>query len=241
MFYHVSASVFKLNRSFAAQQCFPLLRRSMLTHIEEPDLTSLVPERPCTVVLAEEEGFYPSSWTSWRSSFVQEHGFSFAQLQLVESSDLDSALRELSRDISSLIATNCVLISRGPMMSSLAQFYLESLPLAGLVMVDPLPLDNTESVKALERHYAEQTVVPIASLLFNDYVEHYAHWTMKLEPGSVPMMIIMTQNDNKIYANGAENTKRRHDGEGLHVSLVCGIREEELGSKVVNWINEQVL
>lgn len=111
MLFHSST----LSRS--VQSCFPLIRRSLLTQIEEPALDSLVPERPCTVVLAEEEGFYTNSWNSWSTSFVQEHGFSFAQYQCVACSDLDSALQELSNDISSLIAPNCVLISRGPMMS----------------------------------------------------------------------------------------------------------------------------
>ena len=239
---HVSASVLKLSRCFPAQRCVPRIRRSMLTHIEEPALNNLVPERPCTIVLAEEEeGFYSNSWNSWRTNLVQEHGFSFAQLQLVTASDFDSALRELSSDLSSLNASNCVFISRGPILSWLAQFYLESLPLAGLVMVDPLLLDDTESVKVLERHYSEHTVKPLASLVFHDYIEHYAHWTMKLEPGSVPMMIVTTQNDDEVYVKGAINTKRRHDGGYLPVTLVQDSSEQQLQSHIINWINDEVL
>ncbi|GAX10679.1 hypothetical protein FisN_14Lh190 [Fistulifera solaris] len=226
-----------LSRSFP--KCVPLIRRNLLTLMEEPALTSLVPERPCTIVLAEDEGFNSQSWNTWRPSLVQEHGFSFAQCSITANDDFDAALRELSNDLSHGIAPHVVLLSRGPMISWLAQFYLESLPLQGLIMVDPLPLDHGESVQALEHYYYATTSESLS--LFNDYVEHYAHWTMRLEPGSVPMMILATQNDNDIYWKGALRTKERHDGEGMHVKIVKSDDEDDMQTEVIRWITDEVL
>jgi hypothetical protein len=188
--------------------------------------------------LAEDEGFYSQSWNTWRSTLVDEHGFSFAHLSIT-ADDFDAALRELSNDLSHLIAPHTVLLSRGPMISWLAQFYLESLPIKGLIMVDPLPMDHGESVQALERHYATSSA---SFSLFHDYVEHYAHWTMKLEPGSVPMMILTTpQIDNDIFGKGALRTKVRHEGDGMYVSLVKGDDEVDLRGEVIRWITDEVL
>lgn len=47
-------------------------------------------------------------------------------------------------------------------------------------MVDPLPLDDTACVKALESYYSQQAVMSDASNLFKDYVEHHAHWSQDL-------------------------------------------------------------
>jgi hypothetical protein len=206
--------------------------------IEEPVLTSLVPERPCTIVLAEDEGFYAQSWNTWRSTLVHEHGFSFAQISVTATHDFDAALRELSSDLSHLGTHDAVLLSRGPMISWLAQFYLESLPLQGLIMVDPLPLDHGDSVQALERYYATTSA---SRSLFHDYVEHYAHWTMKLEPGSVPMMILATQLDSDVYWKGALRTKERHDREDRQVVLVKSDNEDDLRDRVTRWITDDVL
>jgi hypothetical protein len=225
-------------------------RRSLLTSVLEPPLTSTVPERPCTVILAQDEYFYKSA--SWDKNFSQklteEYGLSYAQWQLsTANTDFDSALQEMARDLSSIPSQ--VLVARGPWISWMAQFYLESVSLAGLVLVDPLPLDNTEAVRQLEALFQNLETPPASSALFEEFVNHWGDWRLQLEVGSIPMMVISTKPE---LESAARLTVQRHSdekdvsGRRRTIPLVKlhgngGEVEKKILPTIATWIDEQVI
>jgi hypothetical protein len=95
---------------------------------------------------------------------------------------------------------NIVLITRGPIVSLVAQYYLESLPLAGLVMVDPIlyPFPKLQFKRGsmqdafMKGVLAEKETRPL-----------------KLEPGVVPMLIFRSMVD-PIFEKAAEAVALRH-------------------------------
>jgi len=191
-------------------------RRLSLSSLREPPLDSAALERPCTVVLAEDACFYPTSWhDTFRSKLPQGHGVSYRKWSLPTSSSpseltIDSALDELKRDLASV--PDVVLAARGPWSSWLAQWYLESLPLRGLLMVDPLVFDRgADGARAFEREYRDVDGKADAPeyRLFREYMEHWDHWTLRLEPGSVPMLVARTRTE-PAFVEGAAETARRH-------------------------------
>ena len=131
--------------------------RGILTSIQEPPINSSVPEHPCTLILAQDDGLDDSD--QWKSCFetVTNHGFSQAQWS-TQATDLDSALVEMGQDLSPIPSP--VWIARGPWTSWMAQFYLESLHLSGLVLVDPLPLDQGDQCRQQDQTRTYRTSVP---------------------------------------------------------------------------------
>jgi hypothetical protein len=258
-------------------------RRFLLTEpIREPSpLRSMnVAERPCTVILSEDVGVLDGVWTkrkqdSWHSVFSTSipecHGMSYACRRAVvsdstnnnnNSSALDAALTELKTDLDSIQLP--VLIARGPWNCWMAQFYLESLPLSGLVMVDPLgfdsaAMDNTLSgitlfEKMYRAHYkndSERRRMPLEYDLFQDYVNHWDHWSLKLEPGAVPMLVLASHghDDNNPVLQWNEHaiaTAVRHSSKdsphgAVPVSHIDPNNPKDIASNICKWIEDQVL
>ena len=202
----------RLSRPLLTQsRRYDITRRNLLTSPVEPPLT--MTERPCGVVLAEDALYAENSWkTVCENRFPNVHGMSFRNfswpLSAKEELDMDFALAEMSRDLSSNPQT--LLIARGPWLSWMALFYLESLPLAGLVLVDPLPLDHVSFVNQMELAYAQHQD-SIDYQLFQEYSEHWSHWTLQLEPGAVPMLVVSTTSKS-VWRKAAQATADRHSG-----------------------------
>lgn len=218
-------------------------RRSFMTPAIEPPPN--VAESPTSLVLAEDEGFYPKSWHEAFSVQVPEtHGMAYARFSLTHDtvSNFDTALQELKNDLSAQGA-NTVLVTRGPWMSWMASFYLESLPLAGLVMVDPMQLDDMNGLNQFELQYEKLGLKDsLQYKLYQEYSEHWDHWTLKLEPGSVPMLVMYT-NLRPGYKRCAENTALRH-GENVPVLKMPSTARshvDECISQVVNWIHDNTM
>lgn len=178
-----------------------------------------VTESPLSVVLAEDEGFYPSSWhEAFTTQIPEQYGMSFRQFSFgPDTSTYDAALQEIKRDLSTPHhdGANTILVTRGPWMSWMASFYLESLPLAGLVMVDPMQLDDMNGINQFVLQYEKLGLQNSQQYkMYQEYAEHWDHWTLKLEPGAVPMMVMYT-NVRPGYKRCAENTAIRHGGEDV--------------------------
>jgi hypothetical protein len=231
-------------------------KRSYFTDIMEPseEFDGLPKkELPCTLILAEdfetvELGYVsnPKKKTnyamrqqhSWHDSFLKSfpniYRIPYTKWALsLNQASFDIALSTLKRDLSSSGFQQPVLVTRGPVMSWLAQFYLESLPLSGLVMVDPLPFDKKTAVELYKSYYSKlckdyEEPTPEQKQLFSivdDYINHWDHYTLKLESGVIPMIILSTllsdskrrerESDNHFYA--ASFLDNDEDGE-LHTS-----------------------
>ena len=213
--------------------------RGILTSIQEPPVDSSVPEHPCTLILAQDDGLDDSD--QWKSCFetVTDRGFSQAQWS-TQATDLDSALVEMGQDLSPIPSP--VWIARGPWTSWMAQFYLESLHLSGLVLVDPLPLDQTRGIQEMEAFLKARSSATTA--MFQDFANHWDHWTLKLEPAAVPMMVISTKPSWKW---AAEYTAERHSIDDEIVPIVyCSDssadgQEAVLIETIMEWVNEEVI
>lgn len=211
-------------------------QRTIVTSFEEPPLDSTVPELPCTVVLLQDNDIYgESSTTNWekelRRAIPHEFGMSFGAASLhspalnnsSEDHDdeiLEESLTELRNDLSQIMNPQIILIARGPLVSWIAQLHLESNPLAGLVMIDPLLLDDSEAdyLKPAIDYLIESLPSNLHSkssngrsihLLQSLYSNRQNMRPLLLEPGSVPMMIFYSFH-NQAYLNAVHQTANRH-------------------------------
>lgn len=139
-----------------------------------------------------------------------------------------------------------VLVARGPWMSWMAQFYLESLPLSGLVMVDPLPFNDGDACLLFEhmfkRHNGHVDALSREYILYQDYLNHWDHWMLKLEPGVIPMMVLHSQADAR-WRRHANATAARHSSDCRSVPVVDidATNHGEYMQTICSWIEEEVL
>lgn len=230
--------------------------RTLLTDAVEPPVD--VTERPCTLILAEDGNYGvldpagKSSDRSWGQVFNQQfpvqYGIPVAQWSLSTScSSFDDALREMKADLESSRIAQPIVVARGPWVSWLAQFYLESLPLAALILVDPLPFgESTEACQIYEnlhRKNVSAQVMPTKYSLFQDYAQHGNHWTLQLEPAAVPTMVLSTI---PAWLELASATAARHSDDSttattaVPVESVCD--DQDAVSTIGKWIlNEDIL
>lgn len=163
---------------------------------------------------------------------------------------VDDALNQLMQDLSG--NPDSVLVARGPWMSWLSQFFLESLPVKGLVMVDPMSLDDKRGIDRFQALYREAKVTEsLEYRLFLDFLMHWDHWSLKLEPGSVPMLVLVSKPGPELRSL-AEGTARRHsvadcdDESAVPVIDLAATQEqdgraEEAVVAVSDWIEHRVL
>lgn len=124
-------------------------RRIVSASIPVPNDVSM--ERPEAVALVESE-IYRDSWAESASRFFPGAGMHFTQVDLFSNQlreknkrsapTLGKLEQTLAQDLSSTAYGYCIVIARGPIQCLLSQYFVESLPLAGLVLVDPLLLPD---------------------------------------------------------------------------------------------------
>ena len=155
--------------------------------------------------------------------------------------NFDTALQEMKNDLS-LEGPNMVLVTRGPWMSWMASFYLESLPLAGLVMVDPMQLDDMNGINQFVLQYEKLGLQnSLQYKLYQEYAEHWDHWTLKLEPGAVPMLVMYT-NVRPGYKRCAENSALRHGNVPvLKMPSSSQTHVDDCIGEVVKWVHDTVV
>jgi hypothetical protein len=240
-------------------------RRTLMTSIIEPPAGSTIPELPLTLILTEDQGFYGDAddkKTSWhhdfQSTLPSQYGMSYGQFSMSPTTaSLDQAMQELKSDLVTFSSpSNVVLVTRGPWMSWMAQFYLEDLPLAALVMVDPMQLDDQNGLNQFQLQYNKLGLESsLQYKLFQEYAEHYAHWTLQLEPGVVPMMILYT-NPRAGYKRCAENAALRHTAAAADPSSGGGLfgpvpvqkmpstsktHSQDSCQAIIKWVTDNVL
>ena len=179
--------------------------------------------------------------SSWKSDFQrripEEYGMSFGYLSFQQEVEDDDKENTQDTESSSSIISDCVtsmkfsndlstisdivLISRGPISSLCAQYYLESCSLLGLIMVDPILVfddDNNESDSS-----AIQSIVS----KFVDTEEdrkRFHNSRLLLEPNAVPMMVVLSsqqQDDDNVgsdqWRQSSRKVAQRHsDRNGLY-------------------------
>jgi hypothetical protein len=190
--------------------------RTLLSKISCPPLDSAVPERPCTMVVAESL-LYPTS-SSWNSAFKsrapQDHGISTGAFSWSDSvTNWKAALDELKSDLSA--HHDVVFIARGPLQCWIAQLYLESHPLAGLILVDPLPLDDRNGINQFELYYEKHSFKQskeyhiFRRILDDTTMSAPIPHALQLEAGAVPMMVWHSI-PRPAFKRAADSTAQRH-------------------------------
>lgn len=210
--------------------------RTIVTESIEPSSASSIPERPCTVVLAQDGSLYENSWQEPFSQVLpNKRGLHYCNL-LLDARSLHKGLDLLEQDLASM--PNVVLITRGPIVSMIAQYYLESLPLAGLVMVDPIlyPFPKLEFKRGsmqeafMKEIFAGKETRPL-----------------KLEPGVVPMLVFRSLLDPTFKDAAGAVALRHSDPDGAYGKIpVHDISVTDEAALTVidivsNWIDDCVL
>ena len=179
--------------------------RNLVTSSIEPSLHAPL-ERPETIVLTE-SSLYNSSWQEAFELFFPQQGLHFSSINLFKSSvdelplSAKSLQQTLASDLSHLTtstgigAAHTVLIARGPIQSLAGQFFLESHPLAGLVLVDPLLLPDDGRVNkqnATAGHRWKSSMKDFMSLLGGSKPDMYTHHVDKKSHDIVAHPLINT-------------------------------------------------
>ena len=116
-------------------------------------------------------------------------------------------------DLSAL--NDAVLVTRGPISSWCAQFYLESLSLKGLAMIDPILLENvgeteTKAIRKL-KEYSDQSFASKKVVAWDKLLQGAQERNLLLEPGVIPM-IVMHSYDDPVCKISATHVAQRHSG-----------------------------
>jgi hypothetical protein len=209
-----------------------LLRNYLSPTIEVPPDAKI--ERPYTVVLAEDIGLFDdgpeqinASWgPRFASELPREHGIPFRMWRPSRASSttptptLDDTRLELEYDLGSI--PRLILVARGPILSWMASFYLESMPAAGVILVDPLSFTDEEligSVRARQRFMDQY--LQYQNVLYPLHARHQRlvniiradqGWddVLLLEPGAVPIAVFSTMHIRNSWKFHAHLMAARH-------------------------------
>ena len=211
----------------------PLL---LFSSIAETPLDSTVIEKPYTVILMEDEVCLPrhryngnddtngnndgntnfnDTWIeTFRSKIPREHGMSFASISLNlnhggrTSTSISDGLQALKASQLSSI-NDALLVARGPMASLCAQYYLESFSLQGLIMIDPILVDDD-----VDDNNDDNDNEAISSLISRIYdgeeKERFRSTRLLVEPNAVPMMIVLTVPNDDVWNRASRFVAARH-------------------------------
>lgn len=213
-------------------------KRYLITNSIEPSYDSNIPERPCTIILAEDplsliirslsstssSSLSSSSWNDYMYQTIsKQYGISYSYWNMSSHiTTFDEVIQELKNDFTNnhININDIVFIARGPFISYMIQYYLQDLPLNGIILIDPIQYDQCHHtiiklyeqllLKAdllssqLEGDESSSLRLQQQILLFHNYMEHYDHYLFQLEPGSIPLMILQS-NDYCIKDDGTNN------------------------------------
>lgn len=211
--------------------------RSIVTESIEPPIESSVPEKPCTLVLLEDQGLYDSSWNSWLSRRLpNEHGLHYCY-QTINLSTLDAALSEITTDLATMPCV--VLLSRGPVVSWVAQYYLESLSLAGLIMVDPVFEPSPELLTQLRNLYSDESMQE--HNLLNRIQCGEESRPLKLEAGVIPMLVLSSIDLIQDFAQATAHRHSKLDSPFGKVPTVSVPSTEDPSELINNWVEQVVI
>lgn len=179
-------------------------------------------ERPYNVVLAEDIGLFDdgpeqtkSSWAPMLSRQLPNvHGIAFRTWRPSPETPatLGETQFELEKDLGEI--PKLVLVARGPILSWITTFYLESMSAAGVILVDPLNFTELNESRQKRRRFMDEYLqyqnvkYPLSSRHQRvlDYLEHDTEWQhfLMLEAGAVPMAVFSTmhiRNEWKLQAH----------------------------------------
>jgi hypothetical protein len=166
------------------------------------------------------------SWIElFRSKIPRDYGMSFASVSLQMQRDKNNnnvdggnnrRLASISDGLQSLKASqlpgfsDAILVARGPVSSLIAQYYLESFSLKGLVMIDPILLDDSDDENS-DLSLLVSSIYRDSDDDDSDSIERFRSNRLLVEPNAVPMMVIRTvRDDHPVLESSARFVAQRH-------------------------------
>mmetsp|Transcript_19266 Transcript_19266/g.44631 ORF Transcript_19266/g.44631 Transcript_19266/m.44631 type:complete len:394 (+) Transcript_19266:172-1353(+) len=196
------------------------------------------------------------SWIpTFRSIVPRKHGMSFGSICLDWQQHL-GGIPSITNGLQSLTSSqlptisDAILVARGPVASLCAQYYLESFSLQGLIMIDPILVDDSEEGGDGNSSDSEA----ITSLLYRIYqgqdcddMDRFRSARLLVEPNSVPMMVILTVPNDHAWNRSSRLVATRHgDPDGPYGSIPIvdltnlDVTEETMAMTVLDCINTWV-
>ncbi|CAJ1924950.1 unnamed protein product [Cylindrotheca closterium] len=210
----------------------PFLLRGIVTSTTEPPLNSDVPEKPFSLVLLEDPNLYQDSWEStFYKTVPQQYGMTFISISSEKSLSLAERVDSLKADVGQI--PDGVLVARGPQSSWVAQLYLESLFLRGLVMVDPIAFDQPKAI-------VQDNLNALGKALDEDwhkFMMDAQERRLKLEPNSVPMLVM---NSQKPILDASRKVADRHSDQSGPYGDIPIVEIDENQQDIVKTIDDWV-
>ena len=166
------------------------------------------------------------STTSWsetfRSKIPAEYGMSFASIVLTfrnhncNKHKNSASPTSVSDGLQALKASelpgigDAIVVARGPVSSLCVQYYLESFSLQGLVMIDPVLIDDTGVGDADGDVNQASSLVSRIYPRDDDDTERFRSSRLLVEPNAVPMMVISTVPNNESWNRSSRFVAARH-------------------------------
>mmetsp|Transcript_14725 Transcript_14725/g.22835 ORF Transcript_14725/g.22835 Transcript_14725/m.22835 type:complete len:284 (+) Transcript_14725:3-854(+) len=146
---------------------------------------------------------------------------------------LNDLVDDLQMDIGA--TTGSIVVTYGAFTSIVAQYYLESWALSGLVMIDPvLPQLSTVDGNEIRGDTGGEKSTLARSL----FCEQSTNRRLKLEPGSAPMLVLSCSSfgDNDFLAGAAQSVADYHGGDYIRKDE----KNLKLNNVIFEWIDENV-
>jgi len=143
----------------------------------------------------------------------------------------------MSEDLKSY--PSLVLVARGPLVSWVAQFYLERLPLSGLVMVDPFVEPCSEVMEVIIRQGSIGKSSTSNVGILSQIERGVENRELKLEPGVVPMLVLMSL-DNQQIRNASKITAERHYDPRGPFEVNIEDAEDNPVEQIQTWIENEI-
>jgi hypothetical protein len=241
--------------------------RTIMTAMQEPPIHHVEGdpdyyEKPVSVALVESCLFQKASWSNTFAEDFPSRGIQYIELDIFSQLKDDMnvhALKQMEAELASDLSSipSVVLIARGPLPCLVAQYYLESLSLGGLVLEDPLLIPDTEMsngtlvssaetlIKMVSTYpsknkkdsgrskLATQELRVIEKLTSESTVNDQLIWKrpLRLEPGVVPMLILFSQEQ---FRSAATKTAAFHfqeqnsDNENITATNILNLNPEQV-------------
>lgn len=247
----VNVNVLGLNKNKRRQFFSTQGQRLIIT---EPPLHVEI-ERPCTVLLLEDDSLYPSSWSDLMTSTIpSDFGMSCGTIEIPTDSQETFQDRVDYLKWSLLGIPDAMLIARGPIASWTAQLYLESFSLIGLVAVDPILMDRPRGsvedqailhlLDTLQSTMKKQDTELLRRVLNGEEGRR-----LKLEPGPCPLLFTVSMSED-IFVETTKHSSQRHESDEspfgppsfLDISEASSAtNENDLLVALSDWVDDHVL
>ncbi len=216
--------------------------RWKISSLVEPPLDGDVLEKPCTLVLLEDSCLYHTRWhDTFQANIPARYGMSYISLTLTESNGLDNMIDEMKQDLPSV--HDAILVTRGPMSSWVALFYLESFPLKGLVMIDPVVFDTIpkdDTTRWNDVSLQDKSKESNHSTFYDAFIQQACSKKLKLEPNSVPMFVIQSIDNPRNTEHARQMAERQSDFDGPFGQVLLTQLFDEDPTSVMNEIDDWV-